>query len=246
MIFATSKFSLPIFVIFIGTLLIFPHYSFSGPTSTRSAKELNTLGFRLYKLGNYGEALDYFKNAIEVNPDYALAHYNLACTLGVLRKQNKECYYEAYRERIVHHLSRAVELDPNRRERMKSDPDLEPIHDTVGYQIMLGKNPNKTKDAISILINVTWYSPGLGMYGPLSGLNFKTGGVVEKWTFDIDSQTQGMLKGIYKVDGNKVTITMTNGTEGPSTYNGQLEKDGTLQFEEMFGPFMDMPEECSA
>src|SRR5688500_12236820 len=65
------------------------------------AKGLNTQGFRLYKAGKYSQALELFEQARLADPAYALAHYNYAATLGVLRKQGKVCEHDAYRSTIV-------------------------------------------------------------------------------------------------------------------------------------------------
>src|SRR5690242_6219452 len=54
------------------------------------AKDLNTQGYRLYKQGSYKEALALFKKSFEADDEYLFGHYNYACTIGVLMKQDSE------------------------------------------------------------------------------------------------------------------------------------------------------------
>lgn len=56
-----------------------------------SAVDLNAQGYRQYKAGRYAEALELFNQAIQKDPKLALAHYNLAATLGLLRGRGKTC-----------------------------------------------------------------------------------------------------------------------------------------------------------
>ena len=67
------------------------------------ANQLNTAGFRCYKEKKYGEAALLFGGATMVDDKLALAHYNLACTLALLRKENKVCDNNAYLDRILEH-----------------------------------------------------------------------------------------------------------------------------------------------
>src|SRR5690242_4835303 len=79
-----------------------------------SAKALNSDGFDLYKAGKYPEALEKFQAAVKADPKNALPPYNVAATLGVLRKQGQICQYSAHRETILEQLKASVKLDPKR------------------------------------------------------------------------------------------------------------------------------------
>src|SRR6186997_1552832 len=118
-------------------LLLLLALTLAAPSPAQSARALNTEGFRLYQAGKYPEALEKFEAAAQADPKLALAHYNVAATLGVLRKKGKICDYSAYRETIVERLTRSVELDPRRLTRAKADADLDPIRDTLGWQRLL-------------------------------------------------------------------------------------------------------------
>ena len=84
----------------------------AAPSSAQSARALNTEGFRLYQAGKYPEALEKFEAAAQADPKLALAHYNVAATLGVLRKQGQICPYSAHRQTILERLNTAIRLDP--------------------------------------------------------------------------------------------------------------------------------------
>lgn len=66
------------------------------------AKELNTIGYELYKSGEYEKALDYFSKSFKENNEYLFAHYNYACTLGVLMQQDYPLWYERRNDIYVH------------------------------------------------------------------------------------------------------------------------------------------------
>jgi hypothetical protein len=51
----------------------------------RQAVSVNTAGLRLLKSGQTARAAQHFRDAIALDPEYALARYNLACASSVLR-----------------------------------------------------------------------------------------------------------------------------------------------------------------
>jgi tetratricopeptide (TPR) repeat protein len=216
-----------------------------------SAKDLNTRGYRLYKEGRYEEALDYFQRAIDADASYALAHYNYACTLGVLRDMGPEyvCRYDAYKWRILDHLEESARLDPDRLERMKEDPDLTCVHDTFRYQLLLGLDPTDPEDALLILQRVSWYSFNAGAFGPAGGLNFKENGLLDHWVLDAtgDEPMRLTLTGIYSVTDDGMEMSPgSSATIGPR-YSMELTEDGRL-FIHGFSQelFIDDPRDCEA
>jgi tetratricopeptide (TPR) repeat protein len=235
---------IPIVLILCAALFVCASYA-------QSAKDLNTQGFRLYKEGNYEEALDYFERAIEADASYALAHYNYACTLGVLRGMGPEyvCRYDAYKWRILDYLEESVRLDAGRLERMKDDPDLECVHDTFRYQLLLGLDPTDPEDALLILQRVSWYSYNAGAYGPVEGLDFKENGLLDHWILDVsgDEPVRLTLTGIYSVTEDGMEMRPgSSATIGPR-YSMELTEDGRL-FIHGFTPelFIDDPRDCEA
>lgn len=210
----------------------------------QSAKELNTEGFRLYQAGKYPEALEKFKAAVATDPKHALAHYNVAATLGVLRKEGLVCAHDAYISTILEHLATAVRLDPRRLKRAKEDPDLDPIRETVGWHRLLGRSHARTADVPELLKKVQWYGPGVGVYGTLQKLRFEEGGkvVLRKKT----PQEEGPMKeeaitGTYRVKGRKVEVKLPG--QKPDT--GMITAQSVLEFKTL-GSFYDFPSECDA
>lgn len=209
------------------------------------AKELNTEGFRLYQAGKYPEALEKFQAAAQADPKHALAHYNTAATLGVLRKQGQVCEYNAFKQTILQYLTTSVRLDSRRLKRAKEDADLDPIRDTVGWQRLLGKSPSRAADVPGILRQVTWYGPGVGVYGTLQRLRFQDGGKVVLWKRtpqDEGAPKEEEIPGTYSVKGRTVTVKLP-GYARPLT--GSINAEGVLKLTGL-GDFFDAPSECEA
>lgn len=207
------------------------------------AQTLNREGFALYRQAKYGEAVERFRAAIAADPTCGLAHYNLACTLGVLRKKGRVCDFDAYRGDIVDHLQKALKYLPEKRAKMLTDPDLATVHDTFGFQLIRGLSPRKTADVKMILCNVNWYGPAPGAYGPMSGIAFKRDGSLRWWTLDPETGKRAYREGAYTVDGNRVTVIFSGQQK---RLEGKLHADGGLTFDGMKEPFTDDPDECSA
>jgi len=226
--------------------LSLPAFAQSVPStpSTPSAKELNTTGFRLYQAGKYAEALEKFRAAVQADPKHALAQYNVAATLGVLRKQGQICEYDAYQSTILQYLTAAVKLDPRRLKRAKEDADLDPIRDTVGWQRLLGRSPTRAADVPVLLRKVSWYGPGVGVYGTLVTLRFEDGGKVslgKKVPQEEGLPKTETITGTYTVKGRTVQVKLPG--QKPDT--GSLNAQGVLTFKEL-GAFYDFPSECEA
>lgn len=209
-----------------------------------SAKALNTEGFRLYQAGRYPEALEKFQAAVQADARHALSRYNVAATLGVLRKQGKVCEFSAHRDVIVEHLTQSVKLDPRRLARAKVDADLDPIRDTLGWQRLLGRSPARVADVPRLLQDVAWYGPGVGVYGSTQGLRFRAGNTAVLWTkvFGDDGQPrQEEVTGGYTVRGRQVELRL----KGRAPLTGTLTAAGALTFPGL-GTFTDSPSECDA
>jgi tetratricopeptide (TPR) repeat protein len=215
------------------------------PSSAQSARDLNTEGFRLYQAGKYPEALEKFEAAARADPKHALAHYNVAATLGVLRKQGQICPYSAHRRTILERLNTAIRLDPRRLARAKEDADLDPIRDTLGWQRLLGLSPEKQADVPELLRRVSWFSPGEGIYGSTRKLTFSEGQRVVLWRRLIQDKSDPTrteeVTGTYSVKGRNFTLTFP----GRKPLTGKMTTGGTLEVAEL-GKFLDSPSECEA
>ncbi|MFE8598132.1 hypothetical protein [Archangium violaceum] len=214
----------------------------AAQSATPSARALNTEGFRLYQDGKYPEALEKFEASAQADPKLALAHYNVAATLGVLRKQGQICPYSAHRQTILERLNTSIQLDPRRLARAKEDADLDPIRDTLGWQKLLGRSPSRQADVPELLRRVTWFSPGEGVYGSTRKLTFPDGKRVVLWRRIIEDPTRTEEKtGTYTVKGRTITLTFPD----RKPLKGQMSTRGVLEFEEL-GTFQDSPSECEA
>jgi hypothetical protein len=70
----------------ISLLFASPHVlAAASPSQHRRAMAANTAGWRYYRAGQLPRAELYFADAVALDPDYVLAHYNLACTASRLR-----------------------------------------------------------------------------------------------------------------------------------------------------------------
>jgi tetratricopeptide (TPR) repeat protein len=209
-----------------------------------SAKTLNTEGFQLYQAGKYPEALEKFRAAVQADPKHALAQYNVAATLGVLRKQGLVCHHDAYKATILEYLTASVKLDPKRLKRAKEDADLDPIRDTVGWQRLLGRSPTRAADVPEILRKVSWYGPGVGVYGTLVTVRFEEGGkltLTKKVPQEEGAPKAETVTGTYSVKGRTVEVRLPG--QKPDT--GSLNAQGVLTFKAL-GAFYDFPSECEA
>ncbi len=96
----------------------------AGRLDARNPEILNQIAITHFGRGNYGQAEKHYRRALDADPEFTSAHYNLAC---VLAKQGRS--KEALRA-----LRRAIETgfaDPGT---MDSDSDLEGLRATAAYQ----------------------------------------------------------------------------------------------------------------
>jgi hypothetical protein len=235
----------------------------SAESPRDTARTLNSKGYQAYKQRRYAKALEHYRAAVEADESYAAAHYNLACTLGVWRKLKRDvCDENAYRMDIVEHLQTAVRLDRSWLARAKRDPDLTPIHDTMGYQLLMGLDPTRTEDVTRILQRVTWYGPQTGVCRSPAGLVFRPRGKVSYWEHiegceEVARPRRAWFAGTYTVDGNRVTVRLSRPVKGRREFQGVLKpvEHGRASFVipglgvhegEIDGFFSDDPSECSA
>lgn len=61
-----------------------------------------------------------------------MAHYNYACTIGVLLKLDYENWYDK-KDEVIEHLEKTLKLDKKYIAKIKKDEDLEEIRDSFEY-----------------------------------------------------------------------------------------------------------------
>ncbi|MFZ5438519.1 MAG: tetratricopeptide repeat protein [Myxococcota bacterium] len=214
------------------------------------AAPLNTEGFKLYQAGKYGEAIEKFRAAIAADETHALAHYNLAATLALMRTRGKVCEFDAYQSAVLEHLERAVQLDERRRRRMQVDRDLDSIRDTLRYQQLLGRRADRPQDAKALLVALSWYTPAVGAYGNPETLRFGADG---RFTLSRlvmgeqdDAPKRVTLKGRWKLEGVEVTLAFDKPLDGATQARGKLTPEGRLEFGAPAWTFTDARAECDA
>jgi len=218
--------------------------------SADSPKQLNQEGLDLYRAGKYGQAVKKFRKAVEINPRYGWAYYNLACTLGVIRKKGNICEHGAFQDRIVEYLTKAVKYQPVIKRKFKKDHDLDSIRKTIGYQKLLGltlTNPGHIKLLLQRV--TTWYGPAPGAYGHTSAFSFKKSGSVMYWYLRITPEghtAKVHLKGTWRFEGSSIIVVFNKPLQNKKIYKGKLDKNGRLSFDGIYGFYLDTPDECSA
>jgi hypothetical protein len=155
--------------------------------------DANAAGMKLYQAKKYPGAVAQFRLAVknaEAVPQpttkeqvaqtraLALAHFNLACTLSLLRRAKRVCEFDAYRSTITEHVGRSIALDPNRLEKALTDADLAGVRDTFFFQSLKGLSPKRVEQLDELVRGVRWWNAGQGVYGSTVELVF-TGGQVE-------------------------------------------------------------------
>ncbi|MEW5741136.1 MAG: hypothetical protein AB1938_19595 [Myxococcota bacterium] len=219
---------------------------FAGAAWAQSAAQLNAQGFEAYKKQQYQVAIEKFQQAIAHDEGYALAHYNLAATLALMRKKGLTCQFDAYQSTILSALERSIELDPRRRKRALEDSDFESVHQTIGWQRVKGLTV--AKEAKDILIAVHWYGPSPGAYGPLTELRFVRDGTVQGSAVDVtgDEVKRVPMKGRWTMKGREVTVTYGEGKDARSIVYRMQDDGRLLQQGEGSELLTDDPDDCSA
>lgn len=222
----------------------------NNSSSLSKARELNDKGYNEYKKGNYKTALDLFKQSMEFDYKFYLSHYNYACTLGMLMKKDYPEWYE-HKKEMIDHLSKVKELKPDYINKIKTDPDIDPVRKEFGYMLMLGYSPSKSEDVKQILQQLNWYIEGQGIFSYAGGVKFNKDSTVTLWYYspdffkDYNTGAKYEATGKYTVNGNKITIELdkkmlrkknwndivNNGSiyEDKTIINARLTQDGIIE-----------------
>ncbi len=239
-------------LLFLGLILFSVDSLLAEGGGRKAASALNTKGYHAYKAGEFSRALELFKQSVKIDPTYGQAHYNLASTLGVLRKREGPCgEHEVYLEDIIHSLHETLKYLPSKREKMLIDPDLIPVHDTFAWQKIRGLSPTTTEEVKQILVAVSWFGPAPGAFGPIGGFDFLEDGTFSYWYLDFASEdvVRKQVTGEYEVSGSRVKFTFDIMQEKSGSFQGTLTEDGSLILEgegAPEGPYSDDRSDCSA
>lgn len=226
--------------------------------------DANAAGMKLYQAKKYAEAVEQFrkavkagepagasvKEAVQLTRVRALAHFNLACTLALLRKAGKVCEFDAYRGTITSEVQEAIQLDPNRLEKALTDGDLTGIRDTLAFQSWKGLSPTREADLPKLLVATSWWSEGVGVFGSTAQLAF-TDRSVTITSLVLDAEGVPLPKrqsvtGTWTLSGRALRLTFPTAPSGrQKVIEATFTEDGRLDVKEGTD-FDDAPSECEA
>ena len=225
--------------------------------------EANAAGMKLYQARKYLEAKDQFVAALKDQAPRptvkeqtalvrtrALAEFNLACTLSLLRRTGKVCAADAYRGEVMAHVLASIALDPNRLEKALTDKDLAEIRDTVAYQSLLGLSLERDADVPKVLPKVSWWSQGQGVYGSLHRLQLGPDGRFTLTSRVIDDdgapKPSKVVKGTWSLTGRTLKLVAGEPLPGLQATTVELTVSGTQLESRQWTTFTDAPSECDA
>ena len=232
----------------------------AGPTKA-SATVLNTAGFRCYRADRLDDALALFGRALDTDPTHALAHYNLAATLGVLRGRGDICGSDATLARMMTHLEAAVRFDAGRRARLNKDPDLAALRTLPRFRVLQGADPATRRGVVQAVQGATFYAPAPGAFGHPLHLTLQGAaphkdlehGALPALTLTRTVTDQGALETTEQTGGwaideqGRVLVDPNGGAPGPEVQTWGLTPRGDLAPLDGGGDrLLGMPDECSA
>jgi tetratricopeptide (TPR) repeat protein len=90
------------------------------------------LGYSYYWLGKLPEAIDYFTQAVQMNPNFALAYYNRA-----IARLKSAPSTEEQKNEVVKDLKEAIILNPRLKQFATEDEDLVSLRDHCCFQCLV-------------------------------------------------------------------------------------------------------------
>ena len=168
------------------------------------AKALNNAGYEHYKAKRLGYAIRLWEKAVERDPTYVTARYNLACAYSLARVNGRVCEYDAYSNRVLDLLEGVVTDDPSRRDKMRTDIDLAGVEFTVRYRVLTGADPNRDRKAL--VTGLTFWSTGMGAFGSTHEMTLQTDGRVDHWRLNVDTLESSESVGTWRIDGDRILI----------------------------------------
>ena len=85
-------------------------------------------GIAYGKLGEHQRAIEDFDRAIALDPEYAAAYYNKACTFALMGRVDE----------AITQLRKAVEFDEEFRDLVTTDEDFDGIRDDARFRSLIG------------------------------------------------------------------------------------------------------------
>lgn len=144
----------------------------------RSARTLEAEGSALSKEGHWQAAAERLREAIAVDPTYALARYQFAASV-FLSIRSDGCRPAASTAEAFDHLVRSVQLDRRLLKRLAQDPEFEEFRHTAGYFTLIGDDVHSVKGLRVLLPKLRVHAPSTQDSGPLFRLEFHADGTLD-------------------------------------------------------------------
>lgn len=182
-----------------------------------AARDLNTEGFTFYQNGDYESALAKFKESMTYDDEYFFAHFNYACTLGVLMKNNYEEWYDV-KDEVIEELKLCLQIDPTSKSKIMNDSDLDLVKSELDYLTEVAGYDLSTSDGVrNVLKKAEWYVHGQGVISVLGGVDFEGNNVTFSY-LNLENFNEGTIgdpiisTGTYSYDGSVITFKMDQPT----------------------------------
>ncbi len=189
------------------------------------AKQLNTKGFHLYKQGKYKQALPLFQRARRTDTSYVLGHYNFACTASIIARKYRCLSSNTLQDLVtvdnaIQALKKSIQLDPKRKAKSQTDPDLAALRKTYRYyRDILHYSPHNDRQLRNFLRKLDW-TQAFGFYphhGTPANIKFASN------TFSTANNSGRKQTGRYTVHGGLITLKLNGRTS-----TGRLVEDADL------------------
>ncbi len=233
---------------FLSCLFLIVTWDMPSHGISASSRQLNSAGMNFYKKGKLVDASHSFRKAIEADKTNYLAHYNLACTLCLIRKKSGPCgEVDASLNTILFYLERSIELSPERRQRMVRDADLRCLHSTMKYNLLAGKSLDDPRDLREIIGQVQWsvyideYQMRINPHGRVS---FRQ----DRFELEVyDLKLKG--RGRFRTGKGSITLFFEEGNFRVKRLKGVINKKGVITIKGVSGKTIVLEnnlDECSA
>jgi hypothetical protein len=166
---------------------------------------LNTLGMEYYGKKQYGEAAGCFEQSIIVYPNYILPHYNLACTLNLMRDAGDDIPLNIIKGELIIALNLNPETGGRQKgwaeKRMWEDSDLSSLWEIPDFKSFFDTyTPTAIEYTIEKLLDSTGWFGGIFAASFCEDKSFSGGVYMESgyreggtWKFNNDDKTEILI-----------------------------------------------------
>ncbi len=199
--------------------------------------ELNNKGMDHYDEREFVTACEQFLKALEIDDSNYMAHYNLACTMCLLREEWSPCgfypdsdiEFDILQDTILYHLDRSVQLNERRRQRMVEDPDLARARTALRFHQIAGRSLTVAADAKAIIPAVNWRlnkdidTPG-SWDTPSGTVGFTREG---RFTIELYDEER-FAEGRYSIIDGTLSFEVTNGNFTIDRFMGEITENNIV------------------